>query len=82
MESLQDQDLAQRELSASLDLSQGYFAGKEVCQVHFRGQRAATGGRVDVRGSITELTIAMEVDYFQLNRAEYFCARHHQDPRE
>jgi len=55
-----------------LDYRQGYYARQGVQEVHHGGQRAATDRRADAGRPITELTIAMEVNYFQLNSAEYF----------
>jgi len=59
-------------LSASLDFRQGYFAGKEFNKFTTADKERQLEDALMLEDPITELTIAMEVDYFQLNRAEYF----------
>src|SRR5580658_10165769 len=59
-------------LSASLDFRQGYFAGKTFGKFTTSEKERQLEDALMLGDPITELTIAMEVDYFQLNRAEYF----------
>jgi VWFA-related protein len=59
-------------LSASLDFRQGYFAGKTFGKFGAAEKERQLEDALMLPDPITELTIAMEVDYFQLNRAEYF----------
>ena len=59
-------------LSASLDYRQGYFAGKTFGKFTATEKERQLEDALMLGDPITELTIAMEIDYFQLNRAEYF----------
>ena len=59
-------------LSANLDYRQGYFAGKTFGKFTAADKERQLEDALMLPDPITELTIAMEVDYFQLNRAEYF----------
>ncbi|MGA2877374.1 MAG: VWA domain-containing protein [Bryobacteraceae bacterium] len=59
-------------LSASLDYRQGYFAGKTFGKFTTTEKERQLEDALMLGDPITELTIAMEIDYFQLNRAEYF----------
>ncbi len=59
-------------LSASLDYRQGYYAGKQFSKFTAADKERQLEDALMLPDPITELTIAMEVDYFQLNRAEYF----------
>jgi len=59
-------------LSASLDFRQGYFAGKQFGKFSTAEKERQLEDALLLGDPITELTIAMELDYFQLNRAEYF----------
>ncbi|HTR35297.1 MAG TPA: VWA domain-containing protein [Bryobacteraceae bacterium] len=59
-------------LSASLDYRQGYFAGKTFGKFTSAEKERQLEDALMLGDPITELTIAMEIDYFQLNRAEYF----------
>ncbi len=58
--------------SASLDYRQGYFAGKIFGKFTTAEKERQLEDALMLGDPITELTIAMEIDYFQLNRAEYF----------
>jgi hypothetical protein len=60
------------DLAASLDYRQGYFAGKVFGKFTAADKERQLEDALMLPDPITELTIAMEVDYFQLNRAEYF----------
>ena len=59
-------------LSASIDYRQGYFAGKVFGKFSVADKERQLEDALMLGDPVTELTIAMEVDYFQLNRAEYF----------
>ncbi|HEY3938871.1 MAG TPA: VWA domain-containing protein [Bryobacteraceae bacterium] len=59
-------------LSASLDYRQGYYAGKQFSKFTSADKERQLEDALMLGDPITELTIAMEIDYFQLNRAEYF----------
>ena len=59
-------------LWASLDYRQGYFAGKQFAKFNATDRERQLEDALMLGDPITELTIAMEIDYFQLNRAEYF----------
>ena len=59
-------------LSASLDFRQGYFAPKTFSKFTTADKERQLEDALMLGDPVTELTIAMEVDYFQLNRAEYF----------
>ena len=58
--------------SAKLDYRQGYCAGKEFGKFTAADKERQLQDALMLGDPITELTIAMEVDYFQLNRAEYY----------
>jgi VWFA-related protein len=59
-------------LNASLDYGQGYYAGKVFAKFTAADKERQLEDALMLGDPITELTIAMEVDYFQLNHAEYF----------
>jgi VWFA-related protein len=59
-------------LSASLDFRQGYFASKTFNKFTGADKERQLEDALMLGDPVTDLTIAMEVDYFQLNRAEYF----------
>jgi VWFA-related protein len=58
--------------SAKLDYRQGYFAGKEFGKFTAADKERQLEDALMLEDPITELTIAMEVNWFQLNRAEYY----------
>ncbi len=58
--------------SARLDYRQGYFASKQFAKFTAADKERQLEDALLVENPITDLTIAMELDYFQLNRAEYF----------
>ncbi len=60
------------ELSAKLDYRQGYFAGKEISKFTTVDKERQLEDALMLGDPITDLTIAIEINYFQLNRAEYF----------
>jgi VWFA-related protein len=59
-------------LAANLDYRQGYYAGKEFSKFTAADKERQLEDALMLPDPVTELTIAMEIDYFQLNRAEYF----------
>ncbi|HEY8997008.1 MAG TPA: VWA domain-containing protein [Edaphobacter sp.] len=59
-------------LNASLDYRQGYYANKKFGQFNGTEKERQLEDALALGDPITDLTIAMEVNYFQLNRAEYF----------
>src|SRR5215469_9034314 len=59
-------------LAASLEYRQGYYASKVFGKFTVADKERQLEDALLLDDPITELTIAMEVDYFQLNRAEYF----------
>lgn len=58
--------------TASLDYRQGYFGNKQFSKFTAAEKERQLEDALMLGDPITELTIAMEVDYFQLNRAEYY----------
>jgi len=60
------------ELAAKLDYRQGYFAGKEFSKFTTVDKERQLEDALMLGDPITDLTIAIEINYFQLNRAEYF----------
>jgi VWFA-related protein len=59
-------------LSANLDYRRGYYASKQFSKFTATDKERQLEDALMLDDPITELTIAMEIDYFQLNRAEYF----------
>jgi VWFA-related protein len=59
-------------VTGDLDFRQGYFAGKQFNKFNATDKERQLEDALMLEDPITELTIAMEIDYFQLNRAEYF----------
>ena len=59
-------------LAASLDYRQGYYANKQFNHFTVADKERQLEDALMLGDPITDLTIAMEIDYFQLNRAEYF----------
>lgn len=57
---------------AKLDFRRGYYAGKEFAKFNTADKERQLEDALMLEYPITELTIAMEINYFQLNRAEYF----------
>lgn len=58
--------------NASLDYRQGYYANKEFGKFNGAEKERQLEDALMLGDPITELTVAMEINYFQLNRAEYF----------
>ena len=61
-----------RDPSAKLEFRQGYFAGKVFSKFTSVDKERQLHDALMLEDPITDLTIEMEVDYFQLNTAEYF----------
>jgi hypothetical protein len=59
-------------LDARLDYRQGYYADKVFSKFNSTDRERQLEDALMLEDPITELTIAMEIDHFQLNRAEYF----------
>jgi VWFA-related protein len=59
-------------LPAELSHRQGYFADKEFAKFSAADKERQLEEAFMLENPITEITIALEVNYFQLNRAEYF----------
>jgi VWFA-related protein len=57
---------------AKLDYRQGYYAAKEFNKFTAADKERQLEDALMLEDPITDLTIAMELNYFQLNRAEYF----------
>ena len=57
---------------AKLGYRQGYYADKEFAKFNVADKERQLEDALMLENPITELTVAMEIDYFQLNRAEYF----------
>jgi VWFA-related protein len=58
--------------TAKLDYRQGYYAGKTFSKYTTADKERQLEDALMLGDPITDLTIALEVNYFQLNRAEYF----------
>jgi hypothetical protein len=61
-----------QDASAELSYRQGYYADKEFSRFSEVDKERQLEDALMLEDPITDLTIAMEIDYFQLNRAEYF----------
>jgi len=59
-------------LDASLDYRQGYYASKVFANFTEADKERQLEDALMLGDPITELTVAMEINYFQLNRAEYY----------
>jgi VWFA-related protein len=59
-------------LAANLDFRQGYYANKIFSKFTTADKERQLEDALMMGDPVTELTIAMEIDYFQLNSAEYF----------
>jgi VWFA-related protein len=57
---------------AKLDYRQGYYAEKVFSKFNDVDRERQLEDALMLDDPVTDLTVAMEVDYFQLNRAEYF----------
>jgi VWFA-related protein len=57
---------------AMLEYRQGYYANKEFAHFNETDKERQLEDALMLGDPITDLTIAMEINYFQLNRAEYY----------
>jgi VWFA-related protein len=57
---------------ASLDFRQGYYAGKTFNKFTTADKERQLEDALMMGDPVTELTVALEVNYFRLNNAEYF----------
>lgn len=60
------------ERSADLRYRQGYYAAKEFSKFSTADKERQLEDALMLGDPVTELTVALELNYFQLNRAEYF----------
>ena len=67
-----DQNFAQQRTFRQRGLSPGILHRQGVREVYASDKERQLEDALMLGDPITELTIALEVDYFQLNRAEYF----------
>jgi hypothetical protein len=58
------------DLNANLSYRQGYYADKEFSRFTAVDKERKLEDALMLEDPITELSIAMEIDYFQVNRAE------------
>ena len=58
--------------NAEVTFRQGYYADKEFAKFTEADKERQLEDALMLDNPVTEITIAMEVNYFQLNRAEYF----------
>jgi len=65
-------NISLKETTATLDYRKGYFAGKVFGKFTTADKERQLEDALMMGDPITDLTIQMEVNYFQLNRAEYF----------
>ncbi len=64
--------LADTSLRADLTYRQGYYADKEWARQNPVERERQLEEALMLENPITDITIAMELNYFQINRAEYF----------
>lgn len=57
---------------ASLDYRQGYYANKEFAHFNETDKERQLEDALMLGDPVTDLTVSMEINYFQLNRAEYY----------
>jgi VWFA-related protein len=57
---------------ATLDYRQGYYAGKQFDKFTTADKEQQLEEALMLEDPVTELTIALEINYFEMNRAEYF----------
>ena len=64
--------IALADTSAKLEYRQGYYGPKVFAKFTVADKERQLEDALMLGDPVTELTVAMEIDYFQLNRAEYF----------
>jgi VWFA-related protein len=65
-------DISLKDLTARLDYRQGYFAGKTFGKFTLADKERQLEDALMLEDPVTDLTIQMELNYFRLNRAEYY----------
>jgi VWFA-related protein len=65
-------NISVKETSAKLDYRSGYFGGKTFNKFTTADKERQLEDALMLGDPITDLTISLEINYFQLNRAEYF----------
>jgi VWFA-related protein len=58
--------------NASLDYRQGYYANKDFSHFNETDKERQLEDALMLGDPVTDLTVSMEINYFQLNRAEYY----------
>ena len=71
-----------KDLSAKLDFRSGYYAGKKFNKFTTADKERQFEDALMLGDPITDLTIQMEVNYFQLNKRRVLRARRDEDPRQ
>ena len=61
-----------RDLNAELTYRQGYFADKAFAKFTAADRERQLEEALMLENPVTDITLALELNYFQLNRAEYF----------
>lgn len=61
-----------KEIQAKLDYRQGYFAQKDFSKYTTADKERQLEEALMLEDPVTDLTIAMEVNYFQIDRAQYY----------
>jgi VWFA-related protein len=59
-------------IAANIDFRQGYFSGKQFSKFTTADKERQLEDALMLGDPVTEFTIALELNYFQLNHAEYF----------
>ncbi len=65
-------DIALKEIQGKLDYKHGYYADKVYGKFNGADKERQLEDALMMQDPVTDLTIQMEVNYFQLNRAEYY----------
>ncbi len=65
-------DISLKEIQGKLDYKHGYYADKVFNKFTAADKERQLEDALMLQDPITDLTIAMEINYFQLNRAEYY----------
>jgi VWFA-related protein len=61
-----------KEIAGKLDYRRGYFAGKQFTKFTTADKERQLEEALMLEDPVTDITISMEINYFQLNRAEYY----------
>ena len=65
-------EVALKEIQGKLDFRHGYYADKVYGKFNGADKERQLEDALMMQDPVTDLTIQMEINYFQLNRAEYF----------